>query len=467
MAFKDSSSPLPSPTTSSSASIKLQEKVTKLLQRCKNTQQSIQSTTRWMLDHAPYLDKMVHIWYELITSESTDSSHQIVLLYVANDVIQVGARSRGKAISDAFETKLLEAAQFIMTREEDPYRLLEGKAPRRHTSFEKVKRCLIKIVGIWKARAVISPEPMAILQHICAGKDPTELLNAQLEKPIGDTDFGREQSEFLDNLLGEKSMEMALEDMPEVQDSEMTSIISQKIQNLVSATITSDLLSDRVFQLESCISNFHHAMEAFDGVNREEDAALSQAGIAWDLVEQQVYDLDIEKSRDHVQQYRDNLEQQSMKREELLQQISKLLAFDVKTQHLNLQMTQVEMDREFHGLEQLYSVCLKAMEMDEKKQLERKQAALRKNLARPRQNSATQHARYTPDPMPARRHSSLEMHSGDRYAKRPRMVESPHGRQPRWEDRRHESPGYVYTDRPPASRWDHNRDHNRDRDGYP
>lgn len=101
---------------------------------------------------------MTEIWLALFTDENTDVQQQIVLLYVANDVLQVAARTLKKSMSECFESRLIQAAQHIMSQDS--------------AGSEKVKRCLIKVVGIWQARSVIAAEPLVILQHICAGKDP-------------------------------------------------------------------------------------------------------------------------------------------------------------------------------------------------------------------------------------------------------------------------------------------------------
>lgn len=198
-----------------------------------------------------------------------------------------------------------------------------------------------------------------------------------------------ERVAFLKQLLSEESTEQALEDMPEIAESEFTATTSQRLQNLSTATISADLLSDRMFQLESGLSNFHQACEAFqskgqddedddDGETDFEVVGASAGDIVWESMEPQVFDLDVEKSRDHVQQYRDNLEEQSVKREELLEHLHQLEVADLFPEPLFTEKA-VSMDAledQCRALEKLYFVCADADTIETQREAERQAAHL-------------------------------------------------------------------------------------------
>ena len=127
------------------------EKLEGLLRQAKVTTQSIQRVSQWMLTHRQHLAEMVTLWADLI--REGEAEHQIVYLYVANDAMQVGVRKFGRHIAAVFEDKLVDIIQQVMK---------DGE--------EKVKRCAIKIVGIWKERGVVTPSLLAMLENVCAGK---------------------------------------------------------------------------------------------------------------------------------------------------------------------------------------------------------------------------------------------------------------------------------------------------------
>lgn len=127
------------------------ERLESLLREGKVTQQSIQATSRWMLEHREFLSDMAAVWTRVL--RAGDAALQVVTLYVANDAMQVGARRFGRTVAAAFEPALLGVAEFVMA-----------------SCDEKVKRCLLKVVGIWKQRHVVAPELLQQLQNVCAGR---------------------------------------------------------------------------------------------------------------------------------------------------------------------------------------------------------------------------------------------------------------------------------------------------------
>lgn len=127
------------------------ERFESLLREAKVTQQSIQATSHWMLEHRASLGAMAGVWTRVL--RDGDAALQVAALYVANDAMQVGARRFGRHVAAAFEPELLGVAEFVM-----------------QSCDEKVKRCLLKVVGIWKQRRVVAPELLQMLQNVCAGR---------------------------------------------------------------------------------------------------------------------------------------------------------------------------------------------------------------------------------------------------------------------------------------------------------
>ncbi|ETL85225.1 hypothetical protein L917_15150 [Phytophthora nicotianae] len=333
------------------------EKLERLLRQAKVTTQSIQKVSQWMLSYRQHLPEMVTLWSDLI--REGDAEHQIVYLYVANDAMQVGVRKFGRHIAAAFEKDLVDIVQLVMR---------DGE--------EKVKRCAIKIVGIWKERGVVTPPLLAMLENVCAGKPPAE------EVPEADGKDDERRAKLLQEMTSDATVERVLEDMPEVVESSATTQMATHLQDLVNATISADMLSDRMFQLESSISVFHHACGEQDEedevvvVGEENDRTFPTAGgIAWSKMDQQVYDLDVENSRGHVDQYRTNLMDQATKRDTLIKELRALETRDLFSFPPEA-TTQEEADYQERTLEKLYSIACEA-EKIEMKQLEEQRAEFR------------------------------------------------------------------------------------------
>ncbi|DAZ92389.1 TPA: hypothetical protein N0F65_003772 [Lagenidium giganteum] len=344
------------------------DKFEKLLRHAKIAQQSIQMVSHWMLERRAFMAEVVTTWSRLM--RECGPNHQIVFLYIANDAMQVGARKYGKNIAQAFEGSLVETVEFVMRQCE-----------------EKVKRCLMKVVGIWKERRILTPQLLEMIENVCAGRPAVDKSTLSAENVDEEKEELKAQDAFLDSLLTEESIERALEGMPEVTESLETTLATQRIQDLVAATISADLLSDRMFQLQSNLSNFHRAVEAFEegqtdepnlaadgkeSADPEQDQGAPSGGnICWSMMEQQVYELDIEKSRDHVQQYRDYIEEQTIKREELLEQLRTLSVADLFGDHPIYRADMAKKDKECEALEQAYRVCSQAVFLEKKQRAEK------------------------------------------------------------------------------------------------
>lgn len=355
------------------------ERLERLLKHAKVTQQSIQEVSHWMLENRAFLSEMVALWFQQLQVSS--ANQQIVSLYIANDAMQVGARKYGKQISEAFEQTLLEAVTFIM-----------------QSCDEKVKRILMKIVGIWKERKIVNATLLVMLQNVCAGKPPVdpETLKAAMELPGETKDARALRDEFIKLMVADASVERVLEQMPEVVESDATTNMASKLQDLVSATISADLLSDRMFQLQSGLNNFHQAVEAFSEQGPTGENA-SAGDIVWELLEPQVFDLDIDRSRDHVQQYRGMLEQQTATREQLIECVEALERMDLFPEMIYITPMST-LNEQCEQLEQLYHICAEAEELDAKRQAERQEEIM-----------SNRH-RYSDPTLPSPRTSSFSDH---------------------------------------------------------
>ncbi|KAI9907866.1 hypothetical protein PsorP6_003681 [Peronosclerospora sorghi] len=334
------------------------EKLEKLLRRTRVTTQSIQKVSQWMLTHRQNLPEMVDLWADLI--REGEAEHQIVYLYVANDAMQVGVRKFGRHIAAPFEKKLVDVVQLVMK---------EGE--------EKVKRCAIKIVGIWKERGVVTPDMLAMLENVCAGKPAIE------EEPEANVKMEEKTVKVLQEMISDATVERVLEDMPEVVEAVATMQLATHLQDLVNATISADMLSDRMFQLESSISVFHHACTEQDEEQIDEDKMdqtfPSVGGIAWSKMDQQVYDLDIDSSRGHVEQYRKNLTDQAAKRERLIKELRELCNANLFSFPQGV-TTGEEAEEQERALERLYGIACEAERL-ELKQLEEQRAEFRARQA--------------------------------------------------------------------------------------
>ncbi|KAJ0409130.1 hypothetical protein ATCC90586_002841 [Pythium insidiosum] len=366
-----------------------EEKLERLLRHAKVTQQSIQAVSTWILERRASLVAIADVWRRLM--KEGEAANQVVYLYIANDVMQVGVRKYGKHIAEMFEAHLLDIVEFVMAQGD-----------------EKVKRCVIKIIGIWKERHTVTPALLTMLQNVCAGKPAVDPQDSQ---PAQEDDIDAEKAAFLRDLETDAAVDRALEDMAEVPESDATAGLDRRLQDLVTATISADLLSDRMFQLESSISTFHHACEAFenpdartandDEATADSAAASRSAGnIVWELVDTQTFDLDLDKSREHVQQYRDNLDEQNAKREDLLQQLRALSGMDPFAEPI-FHTSRLLRDQQAETVDRLYSLCLKAELLDKQRAAERQKAQAQRPpyILTPSQGTYDAHpnaSRYSP-----------------------------------------------------------------------
>ncbi|XP_023227131.1 regulation of nuclear pre-mRNA domain-containing protein 2-like isoform X1 [Centruroides sculpturatus] len=119
------------------ASSKLnEEKLEKKFQLVTNSQDSIQTLSLWILYHKSQHKKIVDIW--LKTLKKSKVSHRLVLLYVANDVIQTCKKKSAPQFAETFAEILAEATLLIRD--------------------EKIRPMVERVFNVWDQRSVYSSE---------------------------------------------------------------------------------------------------------------------------------------------------------------------------------------------------------------------------------------------------------------------------------------------------------------------
>lgn len=127
------------------ASSKLnEEKLEKKFQLVTNSQDSIQTLSLWILYHKSQHKKIVDIW--LKTFKKSKVSHRLVLLYVANDVIQTCKKKSAPQFAETFAETLAEATLLIRD--------------------EKIKPFVERVFNVWDQRNVYSTEFIDELRSI-------------------------------------------------------------------------------------------------------------------------------------------------------------------------------------------------------------------------------------------------------------------------------------------------------------
>lgn len=123
-----------------------EEQVESKLRQLVNTGPSIQSTSAWVLFHKRRLGEVAAIWARH-TEEEDEFGRQLLLLYLANDVMQQGLRKNLSEPVAAFAPHLADAVAAAAAAAPGP---------------EELRR-LRRVVGVWRDRAVL---PSPLQQHI-------------------------------------------------------------------------------------------------------------------------------------------------------------------------------------------------------------------------------------------------------------------------------------------------------------
>ncbi|RHY24896.1 hypothetical protein DYB32_008637 [Aphanomyces invadans] len=281
---------------------------------------------------------MVDVWYSSFVNQK--AAHQIVHFYVANDVMQTGMRKYGRDIPDAFSEKLLLAIAVTMS---------EGT--------QKTQDIVRKLVQVWRERHVLSDHVIDTMSDMCS-----TVVKARKEA-LKDTMTLAKQHAATSKADDES---LVLQDIPDAVDSELTRKTVQMIEELEGAVVSTDLLSDRMFQLSSNLHNFLRATNVSD----EDDSPTTN----WDQLELPVFEIDLESSATQVAAFRQHLEAQLDKRMALTAHF-KSLTNHVVLEETALKEIAVRADDETSEMQALFELCVEAAEAKERKRREHEAAA--------------------------------------------------------------------------------------------
>src|SRR5688572_14924255 len=88
------------------------ETLDKKLHDLSNTQQSIQTLSLWLIHYRKHHKLVVETWFSIIKDPKLYQSKRLILLYLANDVIQ-NIKKKGAEYSKEFGTILAQAFETI------------------------------------------------------------------------------------------------------------------------------------------------------------------------------------------------------------------------------------------------------------------------------------------------------------------------------------------------------------------
>ncbi|XP_065912784.1 regulation of nuclear pre-mRNA domain-containing protein 2-like isoform X2 [Dysidea avara] len=106
----------------------LQEK----LSRLNSTQESIETLSLWIIRHKQYASTSISTWME--DMRTGDADRRLLLLYLANDVLQNGKRKGADVFMELFQEPLKESMQII--------------------SGQKIQTSVERMIRIWKERKI-------------------------------------------------------------------------------------------------------------------------------------------------------------------------------------------------------------------------------------------------------------------------------------------------------------------------
>eukprot|EP01086_Lenisia_limosa_P004260 TRINITY_DN19363_c0_g1_i1.p1 TRINITY_DN19363_c0_g1~~TRINITY_DN19363_c0_g1_i1.p1 ORF type:complete len:365 (-),score=86.07 TRINITY_DN19363_c0_g1_i1:98-1192(-) len=123
------------------------EKFQKMLVNLVGTQNSIESTSAWMVYNKKESEKLVKIWKRSL--EKSTPSHRLLHLYVCNDVVQ-NSKRKGKHFSTPFARVLPDCLPLI-------YNSVEASDQNRVT----------RTLDVWETRQIFPAEFINSLRHAC------------------------------------------------------------------------------------------------------------------------------------------------------------------------------------------------------------------------------------------------------------------------------------------------------------
>ncbi|ODV86169.1 hypothetical protein CANARDRAFT_22078 [[Candida] arabinofermentans NRRL YB-2248] len=117
------------------------EKAKQKLLQLNDTQQSIQSTSQWLLFHHTHHKQIVQLWCSRIQDPHVTSPQKLTLFYLANDLIQLSKKDKKYAgFHKMFESNLFSVLSKVLPS------LTINEKPR-----------FVRVLNVWKERHVYAP----------------------------------------------------------------------------------------------------------------------------------------------------------------------------------------------------------------------------------------------------------------------------------------------------------------------
>lgn len=119
------------------------------IRELKGTQEGIQTLSHWVQFHRKKIGSIVRVWVKELGREGVQyAKRKLLLLYVANDVMQA-SRKKNKPIVDEFAKALPTGVKYFS-----------------RSCDAKGKRELLRMLGIWEERQVLSESFVAELRRV-------------------------------------------------------------------------------------------------------------------------------------------------------------------------------------------------------------------------------------------------------------------------------------------------------------
>jgi hypothetical protein len=128
------------------------EEVVAKLATLANTAVSIQATSAWLLFHKRHIEDVLAVWQESVDSPEASFARRLLLLYLANDVMQMALKKGLGDVAAAFG-RVCPAAV--------------GKAVAA-AAGEAEKGSVRRLVGVWRERGVLPEEQQCACEALVA-----------------------------------------------------------------------------------------------------------------------------------------------------------------------------------------------------------------------------------------------------------------------------------------------------------
>lgn len=413
-----------------------------LFNEAKAEQSSITRLTDHLLPHFSQIDVILETWGETCADAYTknDSDRQLVLLYIANHLVQSGIRKFGRAFAASFELPIQNVLDLIFYQNTNPHLL----------------KCAKKTIQVWKDRQIFSESMVKSLNRIMRSAEsssssvpPQQQPSSRSNSKISRKDLSALQKTTTPNKLGKKrrsssssaskpkvplsphefqspedaaKFKTLLGKIPEETHSGETLETLDIFQQLSSAVATSELMHDQMMKLKDGLESFesanasHHEEEEDEDHDddQEKQQKLSQkdlqvmeeldleqsifdstehsstSQLKWKDVDDSVLYLESEKAFQHVQQYREALERVNEKREQVMSHVRNLKDFEQLSKPSQEKQTAVQ--DQIRRLEDLFVLVNLAETLEEDKKKGRRSSTSTSPANKTQQHTGPSHS---------------------------------------------------------------------------